>query len=126
MGKDAFYTMDYMEEMASLGANVKEGVGRVMDDQPLYEMMLGMFVETLERDPVHEADFDQSDLDSLIKRVHTLKGITGNLSLTPLYQGYMEALTLLREDQPAKAKAVFSKILPVQEQFVGCIKRHSA
>lgn len=116
--------MDFMEEMESLGANVKEGMDRVMDDQSLYEMMLGMLVDTLEGDPVRPEDFDKSNLDDVISRVHTLKGTTGNLSITPLYEGYMEALGLLRDNEPAKAKAVFVKMLPKQEQFVECIKRH--
>lgn len=118
--------MDFLEEMTKLGADVKEGMDRVMDDQSLYEMMLGMFVDTLEKDPVRPEDFDQGDLEDVIKRVHTLKGITGNLSITPLFQGYMETLTLLRENQPAKAKDVFTGMLPVQAQFVDCIKRHSS
>jgi len=116
--------MEYLEEMRSLGANVEEGMSRVMDDQSLYEMMLGMFVDTLEGAPIHAEDFDQPDLEDLIKRVHTLKGVTGNLSITPLFNGYMSALTLLRENQPAKAKTVFMEILPVQERFVDCIRRN--
>jgi len=116
--------MAFMEEMENLGANVKEGMGRVMDDQSLYEMMLGMFVDELEKDPVRVEDFDHRDLEDLTKRVHTLKGVTGNLSITPLYQGYMDTLTLLRANEPAKAKDALAAILPVQEQFVDCIKRH--
>lgn len=113
-----------MEEMEALGANVKEGLDRVMNDQDLYEMMLGMFVETLEKEQVRPEDLDQGDPEELAKRVHTLKGITGNLSLTPLYQDYMEALNLLRSNEPAKAKKVLEKMQPVQEQMVACIKNH--
>lgn len=116
--------MALLEEMQSLGANVKEGMERVMDDQSLYEMMLGMFVDEVEKDTIQPEDFDQEDLDKVIKRVHTLKGVAGNLSITPLYDGYMEALTLLRAGDPAKAKEVFTGILPTQEQFLDCIKRY--
>lgn len=123
MRKDVL-RLDFLEELTGLGANVKEGIDRVMGDNDLYVMMLGMFVDTLEKDPVTVGDFDQEDLEAVTKRVHTLKGITGNLSLTPLFNSYMEVLTLLRASQPAKAQTVFTEMLPLQEKFVDCIRRH--
>lgn len=123
MRKDVL-RLAFLDELTELGANVKEGVDRVMGDNDLYVMMLGMFVDTLEKDPVTVGDFTQEDLDAVTKRVHTLKGITGNLSLTPLFNSYMEVLTLLRANQPGKAQAAFTEMLPLQEKFVDCIRRH--
>lgn len=116
--------MALLDEMQSLGANVKEGMERVMDDQSLYEMMLGMFVDEVEKDVLSPEDFDKEDLEEVIKRVHTLKGVAGNLSITPLFDGYMEALTLLRAGDAAKAKEVFTAMLPTQEKVLECIKRY--
>ena len=116
--------MALLEEMQSLGVNVKEGMDRVMNDQSLYEMMLGMFVDEVEKGVIAVEDFDKDDLDELTKRVHTLKGVAGNLSITPLFEGYMEALTLLRAGDAAKAKEVFAGILPTQEKVLDCIKRY--
>lgn len=116
--------MGFMEEMESLGTNVKEGMDRVMGDASLYEMMLGMFVDSLRSDPISPDDFDSDDLVTLIQRVHTVKGTTGNLSITPLFVGYTRALELLRGNQAAQAKAEFEKILPLQEKIVTCIEQH--
>ncbi len=95
-----------------------------MGDSSLYEMMLGMFVDAVGTTPISPEDFSGSDLDGLTQKVHTLKGTTGNLSLTPLFDGYMEALGLLRSGQPAQARAEFERMLPVQEKIVDCIKRN--
>lgn len=38
--------MRLFEELKDLGVDVEEGLERVMDDEPLYEMMLGMFIDT--------------------------------------------------------------------------------
>ena len=97
--------MNLMEQLKGLGVNVTEGMDRVMGDASLYEMMLGMFVDSVRDNPISAGDFDGADLDGLIKRVHTLKGMTGNLSLTPLFNGYNEALVLLRAGKPAEARA---------------------
>lgn len=116
--------MDFMKEMESLGTNVKEGMDRVMGDASLYEMMLGMFVDSVKGDPISPDDFDSEDLSTLIQRVHTVKGTTGNLSITPLFIGYTRSLELLRSNQAAQAKAEFEKILPLQEKIVACIEQH--
>lgn len=116
--------MNLMEQLKGLGVNVTEGMDRVMGDASLYEMMLGMFVDSVRDNPISAGDFDGADLDGLIKRVHTLKGMTGNLSLTPLFNGYNEALVLLRAGKPAEAKAKFEGLLPVQAQILDCIKQN--
>lgn len=117
--------MSFAETLEGLGVNVKEGVDRVMGDQELYETMLGMFVEEVESFPISVSDFDSSDYDELIKRVHMLKGTTGNLSITPLFEQYTKALGLLRGKKPGEAKAVFEKVLPVQTAIIDCIKNHA-
>lgn len=116
--------MAMMEELKSLGVDVDEGMERVMGDADLYEMMLGMFLDSLRDNPVALEDFDGNDLDKLIKGIHTLKGITGNLGITPLFDGYTESLGLLRGNRPKEAKAVFARILPVQTDIVACINRN--
>ncbi|MBD5093145.1 MAG: Hpt domain-containing protein [Subdoligranulum sp.] len=115
--------MNLMEELNALGANTKEGMGRVMDDADLYKMMLGMFVDSLEKEPISVEEFDGASLDELCRKVHTLKGTTGNLSLTPLFDAYMEILGLLREGNGAEAKKLYLKMMPVQQAFVECINR---
>lgn len=117
--------MALLEDLKALGANVTEGLDRVMGDSSLYEMMLGMFVTAVNDNPVSAADFDGGDVDGLIKRVHTLKGITGNLAITPLFLSYTEVLGFLRSGDVAQAKSQFEKLLPVQEKVLDCIKRYT-
>ncbi|MCM1127662.1 MAG: hypothetical protein NC429_14480 [Lachnospiraceae bacterium] len=116
--------MSLLEELKDLGVNVEEGLERVMDDQELYEMTLGMFIDSAKDNPVSPEDFDGDDLEALIRRVHMLKGLTGNLGMTPLFTKYNQVLELLRNDQPEAAKAGFEGTLPIQSAIVECIKRH--
>ncbi len=116
--------MELLEELETMGVNVKEGLDRVIGDKDLYVMMLDMFVDAVKQKPIELADFDAADYDGLTKQVHTLKGTTGNLSITPLFEMYNEILGMLRDGNPAPAKALMTKLLPVQEKIIDCIVRH--
>lgn len=116
--------MSVIEELKNMGLDIDEGLNRVMGDASLYEMMLGMFISSIQENPVRAEDFDGSDLDELIKAVHTLKGVTGNLALMPLFDGYTKSLNSLRAGQPKEAKAAFEELLPVQEKILACINKH--
>ncbi|MCM1135445.1 MAG: hypothetical protein NC400_07695 [Clostridium sp.] len=118
--------MAYRDELESLGVNVVEGVDRVMGDEPLYEMMLGMFIDTVNENHISLEDFDAGDTEDLARRVHVLKGMTGNLSLTPVFDGYVEILGLLRGGKPKEAKVIMEKLLPVQAKIIECIQRNQA
>ncbi len=110
--------MNYFEELRELGVDVDAGLERVMGDESFYEMTLDMFLDSVDENPIELTDFDANDLETLIGRVHILKGLTGNLEMTPLFAGYMQALDLLRLNQPGKARKEYEQLLPVQEAII--------
>ena len=110
--------MKYIEELRELGVDVDAGLERVMGDESFYEMTLDMFLDSVDENPIELTDFDADDLETLIGRVHILKGLTGNLEMTPLFAGYMQALDLLRLNQPGKARKEYEQLLPVQEAII--------
>lgn len=116
--------MNYFDELRELGVDVDTGLERVMDDEAFYKMTLGMFIDSVNENPIELTDFEADDLEALTGRVHILKGLTGNLEMTPLFTGYMRALDFLRTNQPGKALKEYERLLPVQEAVIKCIKRH--
>lgn len=117
--------MSFLEELKDLGANVEEGVARIAGNEALYQKLLGSFLKTLDTHYV-PADFDGNDYADTIEHAHAIKGTSGNLSLTPIYEAYTEIVDLLRTDKPEEARAILVKVLPVQEEIVRCIKNHTA
>ena len=115
--------MTLIEELKSLGADTDEGLGRVMGDSSLYEMMLGMFVDAVRDHPIALEEFD-GELGPLIEKVHLLKGVTGTLSLTPGFTGYNKAERLIREGRGALARAELEQLLPIQARMIDCIQRN--
>lgn len=116
--------MSLFEELKDLGVDVEEGLERVMDDEPLYETMLGMYIDKVKDNPITMQDFAEDSPEGLIGRVHILKGLTGNLAMTPLFAGYLQMLDLLRTGRPEEAGKIYERILPVQSEIIDCIKKH--
>ena len=58
------------------------------------------------------------------EKAHALRGTSGNLSITPVYEAYTEIMNLLRAGRPDEAKQLIAKIIPVQEQIVSCIEKY--
>lgn len=117
--------MSFLEELKALGANVDEGVARIAGNEALYQKLLGSFLKTLDTHYV-PLDFDGNDYAGATDDAHAIKGTSGNLSITPLYEAYTEIVDLLRSDKPEEAREVLKNILPVQEEIVQCIKKHTA
>lgn len=116
--------MSFMEELNILGVNTDEGLDRVMGDSGLYEMMLGMFVDSVGSASISMEEFSGGDLDGLIQKVHTLKGTAGNLALTPLFNSYTKMLGQLRGGQKDSARAEYERMLPIQTKIIDCINQH--
>lgn len=98
--------MNLLEEMKELGVDTDEALDRVMGDIDTYEMLLGIFSSTVKDNPINLEEFGNTDLEPLIRKIHMFKGVTGNLSIKPLYSGYQEVLNQLRSGQTEAAGQV--------------------
>ncbi len=116
--------MDLIAELEGLGVNTSEALSRFMNNKALYVRMLGKFPAAAREADV-SSHFKAKDYDTAVASAHTLKGVTGNLSLTPLYAAYTDIVALLRGGQPEKAEAILEEILPTEEKIIACIEKNS-
>ena len=75
------------------GCDIEEGLTRLGDDEEFYETLLSAFVQENGMGALADA-MEAGDYLRAFEAAHGLKGDSGNLSLTPLY----EAVCLLVED----------------------------
>lgn len=115
--------MELLEALRDLGVNIDEGLERMMGNVSLYERMLGKFVKMM-KDSAVAPDFDSNDSAGIIEKAHSIKGASGNLSITPVYEAYSEVVSLLRNGEPEEARRVLKQVLPVQEEILSCIEKH--
>ena len=85
-------TIDALKEY---GANVDEGLGRCMGNEALYLKLVSTIPNEEKFSKLMES-LEVNDLDSAFENAHALKGVTGNLALTPLYDPLVEVTELLR------------------------------
>ncbi len=112
--------MSLTQDLRKYGVNVEEALERFMGNEAIYERTLKKFPAAAESHMVEEF-IRSGDQKTAIANAHTLKGVTGNLSITPLYTAYVDIVNLLRADENDKALAELMKILPVQEEIINCI-----
>ncbi len=116
--------MELIAELETLGVNTTEALARFMNNSGLYVRMLGKFPAAV-KDADVLTHFQAKDYETAVATAHTLKGVTGNLSLTPLFKAYTDIVALLRANEPDKAEAILTEILPVQEKIIACIEKNS-
>ncbi len=115
--------MDLIKELEALGVNTEEALHRFSGNSALYLKMLGK-VTTAVNDLEVMPCIEKEDYETAVTNAHTLKGVTGNLSLTPLYKAYTDITNLLREQKYAEAKELLEKTLPVQNDIMACIEKN--
>ncbi len=115
--------MSMLEELEKLDVNVDEAMQRFMNKAELYERMLKKLPNMMNGTQVMEA-IESGNIDGAIETAHTLKGVLGNLSITPLYKAYTEIVALLRKNELDEAKKILEESFPVEEKVVACIEKY--
>ena len=115
--------MGLMEELSALGVDTNDAITRFMGNSELYEKMLKKFPKTVEDAPVI-AYAQSEDYETATSNAHALKGVTGNLSLTPLYDRYTRIVDMYRESNFEQANALLDETVELQQKFLDVIEKY--
>ena len=85
-----------IENLRNYGADVDEGVKRCLDDPDFYLELVVSVIPDERIDELEQCLADK-DFDKAFEVAHALKGMYGNMSLTPIYGPICEMTELLRE-----------------------------
>jgi len=85
-----------LEKLEEFGANVEDGLGRCMNNEAFYLRLVGMVISDDKLDRLGEL-IEANELDGAFETAHALKGMYGNLSLTPVYTPLCEMTEYLRK-----------------------------
>ena len=95
-----------LEALKQFGADTEKGLAMCMGNEALYLRLAGSVPGEERFDDLSDA-IKKGDLDAAFDAAHALKGVLGNLSLTPLYETASEITELLR----AKTDTDYSDLL---------------
>ena len=99
-------TIDALKE---LGVNTDEGLSRCMNNEAFYLRLVGMGIADGGFDRLESA-IAAGDLDAAFEAAHALKGVLGNLSLTPAYEPASEITELLRSRTQTDYEPLLEKL----------------
>ncbi|SEQ04379.1 Hpt domain-containing protein [Lachnospiraceae bacterium NE2001] len=98
------------------GANVDEGLTRCMGNEALYLKLVGTITAEPKFDKLKEC-IDAKDLDGAFENAHALKGVVGNLSLTPLYDPLVDITDHLRAREDMDYEPLITEILAQRDKL---------
>ncbi len=84
-----------LDALRGFGADTDRGLATCMGNEALYLRLVSSVSSEKSFDDLSSA-IKAGDLDSAFEAAHALKGVLGNLSLTPLYEKASEITEFLR------------------------------
>ncbi|MBQ7989556.1 MAG: Hpt domain-containing protein [Oscillospiraceae bacterium] len=84
-----------IDSLKAYGADTDEGLARCMNMADFYLKMVNMAIAE-DKVSVLRSQLEQGDLDAAFETAHAMKGVWGNLSVTPMYDAVSRITELLR------------------------------
>ncbi len=84
-----------IEKLREYGVDVDTGLSRCMNKEDFYLNLVDRSLKDASFEKLSSA-LESGDLDTAFEVAHALKGVMGNLSLTPIYDPICEITELLR------------------------------
>ena len=95
--------------LEEFGANVNEGMRRCLNREDTYLRLVGQAVAATDLDALKNA-LEAEDFQQAFALCHAMKGLFGNLALTPLYELTGEMTEHLRARDPVDYGALFASL----------------
>ena len=103
----------FQEAFEAYGADYQATMSRFLGNEDMYLRFLNMLFQDDNLQKLGQA-LECGDLTAAFEAAHTLKGVTGNLGLTPLYQAVCDIVEPLRD---RKVGGYAQPYQHIQEEF---------
>ncbi len=106
-----------LESLKEFGADINEGLARCMNNEEFYLKMITMGLAD-ERFEALGSVLEAKDLDTAFEIAHALKGVLGNLALTPIYEPVSEMTERLRAGEDADYMSLYNLMKEQREKLL--------
>ncbi len=106
-----------VEQLRNYGANVDDALRRCMNNETFYLMLVNKAMQDNSIDKLKEA-IEAGDLGSGFELAHALKGVMGNLALTPLCKPIEEITELLRNKTNVDYSSYIDEIVTQRDKLL--------
>jgi FOG: HPt domain len=104
------------DKLRDYGANVDEGLARCFGNEGLYLKLVATIPSEKNFGMLNEA-IENKNLDQAFESAHALKGVLGNLSLTPLYEIICDITEHLRAREDIDYSEYMNSISELKEKL---------
>ena len=105
-----------VEELRSAGADVETGLSRCLGNEALYLKLVNMGLGDTKFEELGAA-VNAGDLSKAFELCHALKGVIGNLAITPLFDALSDMTEKLRGREKADYTSIYSEIINIRSKF---------
>ena len=102
-----------INDLAAFGANTQDGLQRCLNNEAFYLRMVKKASEDANFQKLYDA-MAVGDLDAAFAAAHALKGVMGNLALTPIFAPASQLTEVLRARLQQDCMALVSAIRSAQ------------
>ena len=106
-----------IEKLQEYGVNTKEGLARCMNNANFFMRMIGMGLKNDSFEKLGKA-LEENNLDEAFEQAHALKGVVGNLALTPIYNPLAEMTEMLRAKKDVDYVTMYAPIKELRDKMV--------
>lgn len=104
------------EALLAYGANYDEGMARCLNKEDFYFKMIKMVAANDKFDALGKA-LVAKDLKAAFDDAHALKGVVGNVALTPLFAAIEEIVEPLRRGDDIDYSGMYAKIVDLKKKL---------
>ena len=101
--------------------NTKEGLERCLNNEDFYLRLVNKALNDDSYFKLKE-ELANKNLDEAFKTAHSLKGVIGNLSLTPMYEIIYELTEYLRKKEDIDYSNYLERLFMIREELLNIIK----
>ena len=105
-----------IEKLKAFGANTEEGLGRCMGNEALYLRLVATIPAEKNFDKL-KTSIESNNLDEAFDAVHALKGVLGNLALTPMFDMAVKITEPLRNRAAMDYSGMVSELLNLRDKL---------
>lgn len=109
-------------KLSKAGINATEGIARFNGDKDIYERVLNAFQRDKNYALLVEA-IQKKDMKAAFSAAHSLKGVSGNLSLTRLYNDIQPLVEVLRAGSFENAEALLQPVIRDYEEIMKALSQ---
>ena len=110
-----------VNKLKTFGADVESGLARCMNNEAFYLKMVNMAAEDAGFERL-KAAVESKEIPRIFEAAHALKGMLGNLALTPVFAPASEMTELLRNGEDADYPSYLNTVLEQRDRLAAIIE----